>query len=72
MKAATKMANRYNTKNVTKFKMGDLVTLRIPKIDRTSTDLPRLPCMVVEVRGKTQETYRLRWVFLNFYCLWFI
>ena len=60
MKAATKMANRYNGRNVTKFKKGDLVTVRIPKIDRTSTDLLRLPCLVVEVRGKAQESYRLR------------
>jgi len=60
MKAATKMANRYNARNVTKFKKGDLVTVRIPKIDRTSTDLLRLPCLVVEVRGKAQESYRLR------------
>ena len=60
MKAATKMANRYNARNVTKFKKGDLVTVRIPKIDRTSTDLLRLPCLVVEVCGKAQESYRLR------------
>ena len=60
MKAATKMANRYNTRNAKKFKKGDLVTVRIPKIDRTSTDMPRLPCLVVEVCGKAQESYRLR------------
>ena len=60
MKAATKMANRYNVKNAAKFKEGDLVTIRIPKIDRTSTDMPRLPCLVVEVRGKAQESYHLR------------
>ena len=57
MKAATKMANRYNA---AKFKKGDLVTIRIPKIDRTSTDMPRLPCLVVEVHGKAQESYCLR------------
>ena len=60
MKAATKMANRYNEKKAAKFKEGDLVTIRIPKIDCTNTDMPRLPCLVVEVRGKTQESYRLR------------
>lgn len=60
MKAVTKMANRYNVKNAAKFKEGDLVTIRIPKIDRTNTDMPRLPCLVVEVRGKAQESYRLR------------
>lgn len=60
MKAATKMANRYNVKNAANFKEGDLVTIGIPKIDRTNTDMPRLPCLVVEVRGKAQELYRLR------------
>ena len=39
MKAATKMANPYSTRNV---KMGDLSNCKIPKIDRTSIDLPRL------------------------------
>ena len=60
MKAAMKMANRYNARNVTKFKKGDLVTIRIPKIDQTSTDMPRLLCLMVEMRGKAQESYRLR------------
>ena len=55
MKAATKMSYQYNARNVTKFKKGDLVTVRIPKIDRTSTDLLRLPCLVVEVRGKPRS-----------------
>ena len=60
MKAAMKMANRYNARGDAKFKEGDLVTIRIPKIDRTSTDMPRLLCLVVEVRGKAQESYHLR------------
>ena len=60
MKAATKMANRYNARNAAKFKKGDLVTIRILKIDRTCTDMPRLPCVVVEVHGKAQESYHLR------------
>ena len=60
MKAAMKMANRYNVKNAAKFKEGDLMTIRILKIDRTSADMLRLPCLVVEVRGKAQESCRLR------------
>ena len=60
MKAATKMTNRYNVKKAAKFKEGDLVKIRILKIDRTNTDMPRLPCLVVEVRGKAQQSYRLR------------
>ena len=60
MKVAMKMANRYNVKNAAKFKEGDVVTIRIPKIDCTSTDMLRLPCLVVEVREKAQVSYRLR------------
>ena len=47
-------------KEIKKFKKGDFVTVRIPKIDRTSTDMPRFPCLVVEMCGKAQETYCLR------------
>lgn len=52
MKAAMMMANQYNARNATKFKDRDLVTIKIPKIDCTSTDMPRPPCLVVEVHGK--------------------
>jgi len=43
-----------------KFTVGEYASLRIPRIDRTSTDLQRLPCVVVQVTGKSQEMYRLR------------
>ena len=49
-----------NARNAAKFKEGDLVTIKISKIDRTSTDMPGLPCLVVELRGKAQESYHLR------------
>ena len=42
------------------FAVGEYASLRIPRIDRTSTDLQRLPCVVVQVLGKAQEMYRLR------------
>ena len=48
MKAATKMENRYNAKKAGK----EIWWLRIPKIDHTSTDMPRFPCLVVKVHGK--------------------
>lgn len=58
LKAANRMANRYNkANNVACFSAGDCVSVRIPRIDRTSSDLPRLPCVVVEV---THNLYRLR------------
>ena len=61
MKAATKMASRSNTKAV-RFQNGDFVIIRVPRIDRTSTDMPRIPCIIVEVHGKVQLSYRLRYV----------
>ena len=33
------------------FAVGDRVSLRISGIDRSSSDLPRLPCVIVDVRG---------------------
>ena len=57
MKAATKMANRYNARNAKKIKKRRFCNCK--KIDCTSTDMPRLPCLVVGVCGKAQETYVL-------------
>ena len=61
--AYTKNAERMirkHAKNV-KFAVGDYGSLRIPRIDRTCTDLQRLPCVVVKVIGKAQTMYyRLR------------
>ena len=45
---------------VKKFVVGESVSLRIPRIDRTATDVHRLPCIIVQVVGKTQDMYRLR------------
>ena len=42
------------------FEVGDYVSVRIPHEDRTSTDVNRLPCVVVQVIGKSQSLYRLR------------
>ena len=42
------------------FQVGEYASLRIPRIDRASTDLQRLPCVVVQVIGKAQSMYRLR------------
>ena len=61
MKAADKMATRYNKKKqVECFAVGDQVSLRIPRIDRSATDLPCLPCIIVDVQGGLQGVYRLR------------
>ena len=42
------------------FQKGDFVSVRIPRIDRTSTDFHRLPCVVVERLGSEFHLYRLR------------
>ena len=49
-------------KKVMTFECGDFVSVKIPRIDRTSTDFHRLPCVVVEVMGKVHLLYRLRYV----------
>ena len=60
MKVAKKMASRYDRRKALRFQIGDTVSIRIPRIDRTCTDMPRIPCVIVEVHGKVQESYRLR------------
>ena len=42
------------------FSPGDLVSIRIPPIDRTSTDFHRLACVVIERLGTKFHLYRLR------------
>ena len=47
-------------KKLISYSCGDFVSVKIPRIDRTSTDLHRLPCVVVQVLGKKHHLYRLR------------
>ncbi len=49
-------------KKVMTFNPGDFVSIRIPRIDRTSTDFHRVPCVVVERLGSEFHLYRLRYV----------
>ena len=56
------MAERYNKQHSTlSFVIGESVSLRIPRIDRASSDLSRLPCVVVDIVGGDQSLYRLRY-----------
>ena len=48
-------------KKVQTFAPGDFVSVRIPRIDRSSTDFQRLPCIVVERLGTEFHLYRLRY-----------
>lgn len=57
---AQRMKERYGKKKKSQtFEVGDEVTVRIPKIDRAATDMHRLPCIIVDVRGKKYFLYRL-------------
>eukprot|EP00731_Ephydatia_muelleri_P002138 Em0001g2138a len=61
LSSAKKMAERYNKQHSTlSFVIGESVSVRIPGIDRASSDLSRLPCVVVEIVGGDQSLYRLR------------
>ena len=58
---AEHMKDRYNnSKLVQVFQKGDVVSLRIPRIDLAATDLHRLPCVVRERLGKKYFLYRLQ------------
>ena len=39
------------------FAVGDTITVTVPKLDRSGTDFPRLPCIVQEVHGDKRKTY---------------
>ncbi|KAL5486832.1 hypothetical protein EMCRGX_G019367, partial [Ephydatia muelleri] len=61
LKNANRMMVKYNLKHkVKEFHVGDCVTVRIPRIDRASTDPNRLPCIIVQVIGTARAMYRLR------------
>ena len=49
-------------KKVMTFTAGEYVSVKIPRIDRTSTDFHRLPCVVVERLGSKYHLYRLRYI----------
>ena len=53
-KSAVKMANYYNKTKCTlayDFKQGDMVSFLVPKIDRSNTDMPRIPGVILAVSG---------------------
>ena len=59
-KNAEKMKIQYSKRKrhcVKVYAPGDSVTLRIPKNERSSSDMPRLLCRVIQVKGKYM--YRL-------------
>ena len=72
LRNAERMRMKYTKckrKKVLTFSQGDVVSVRIPRIDRTSTDFHRIPCVVVERRGSKFFLYRLRYVNVSFCCI---
>ncbi len=60
-KNETRMFLKNSKQNkVETFNVGQYISVRVPRIDRASTDPPRLPCVVVQVVGKAKALYRLR------------
>jgi len=56
------MAAMYNRKlgvNIRNFQLSEYVTVAIPKAERTTCEMQRLPCQVTEVCGIVSLTYRL-------------
>ena len=45
---------------VKEFLVGENASLRIPCIDRTCSDMLRLPCVIVQISGEHHSLYRLR------------
>ena len=61
---AEQMQQKYmkaKQKKVITFSVGDFVSVRIPRIDRSSTDFHRMVCIVVEKLGQKCHLYRLRY-----------
>ena len=75
LRNAERMRMKYTKckrKKVLTFFPGDIVSIRIPRIDRTSTDFHRIPCVVVERRGSKFFLYRLRYMQTLFYFIWLL
>ena len=63
LSSAKRMAERYNS--TLSFVISESVPLRIRIIDGASSDLSRLPCVVVDIVGGDQSLYRLSMILLS-------
>ena len=58
---AKQMTKKYSKQHkVKEFLVGENVSLRIPRIDRTCSDMLCLPCVIVQISGEHHSLYRLR------------
>ena len=54
------MSNPYNKKfKAADYYVGDSVSVKIPKIDRSSTDLSRIPGVIIKVAGHKVISYQI-------------
>ena len=54
------MKKYVNQKKVCTFAVGEIISVKVPRINRTCTDVSRIPCVVVEIVGKAKDLYHLR------------
>jgi hypothetical protein len=63
-----KMVNQMNKKKRSNnYEVGDLVRIRIPKIDRSGVDRPTLPCKVIEITENNQCVLGSKFGIINIY-----
>ncbi|PKY42799.1 hypothetical protein RhiirA4_456658 [Rhizophagus irregularis] len=62
-----KMANQMKKKNKrpNKYEVGDLVRISIPKIDRSGTDCPKLPCKIIKMTENNQYLLGTKFGIIN-------
>ncbi len=64
---ADRMVSAYSKRkrhNVEHFGVGDFVSVRLPRIDRVSTDVRRMSCLVMEYSSVTSEL-EVKWSYLK-------
>ena len=62
MQSAERLAQQYNNRKcLYTISVGEKVLIRIPRIDRFSSDLSPLSCIIVEVVGGTKKMHHVRY-----------
>lgn len=55
--------NRRKRIEVQEFSVGDRVSVAVPKLDRTATDLPRIPAEIIAIHGPKVKSHSLTTAF---------
>lgn len=64
--SAARMSEFYNRRKrieVQEFSVGDRVSVAVPKLDRTATDLPRIPAEIIAIHGPKVKSHSLTTAF---------